>query len=270
MSLCYDKKNRRLVYIETSATSDFWDNHWKDSDLKKSILSGKNDFLVPLVTRIFLKPSKSIRILEGGCGKGQYVYALTTQGYDVYGIDYAMNTVDQVRSVMPELKVSLGDVRNLPFPTDHFDGYWSLGVIEHFFGGYDEIANEMSRVIKPGGYLFLTFPQMSPLRRCKASLGKYPDFEDTESNRSNFYQFALDSKLVIASLESKGFKTCFRKSLDGMGGLKREVKFPMLKKFYILLENNSSYWAKFTRIALDLILAPFSGHTILIVLKKRT
>lgn len=269
MSLAFDKKNSRLVYMETKATSEFWDKHWKDADLKKSILAGKNDFLVPVVTRLFLKPHKSVRVLEGGCGKGQYVYALSSLGYDAYGIDYAKNTIDQIQSVMPELKVSHGDVRNLPFPDSHFDGYWSLGVIEHFFDGYESIANEMSRVIKPGGYLFLTFPQMSPLRRMKARMGKYSTFEDSGSNRSKFYQFALDYRLVMNSLNNKGFKLSFRKTLDGMGGLKRELQSARFKKIFQLLEKSPSLWAKLLRITIDTLLAPFSGHTILMVLKKQ-
>lgn len=269
MPLAYDKKNSRLVYMETKATSEFWDKHWKDADLKKSILAGKNDLLVPVVTRFFLKPHKSVRVLEGGCGKGQYVYALSVRGYDAYGIDYAKNTVDQIRSILPELRVSYGDVRNLPFPDYHFDGYWSLGVIEHFFDGYESIANEMSRVIKPGGYLFLTFPQMSLLRRMKARLGKYSTFEDTESNRSNFYQFALDYRLVTADLKRKGFQLVFHKALDGMGGLKREINSSYFSTFFRSLERNKSLFIKIIRLFFDIIFAPFSGHTILLVLKKQ-
>lgn len=255
--------------METRATSEFWDKHWKDADLKKSILAGKNDFLVPLVTRFFLKPQKSVRVLEGGCGKGQYVYALSTRGYDAYGIDYAKATVDQIHSVLPELKVSYGDVRSLPFPADHFDGYWSLGVIEHFFEGYDSITHEMSRVIKPGGYLFLTFPQMSILRRIKAYLGKYPSFEETESNRLNFYQFALDYKLVMADLKKKGFQIVFHKALDGMGGLKREANSPRFSRFFRSLERSRSLSLKIVRLFLDIVFAPVSGHTILLVLRKQ-
>lgn len=268
MPLAYDRKHSRLVYMETKATSEFWDKHWKDVDLKKSILAGKNDFLVPVVTRFFLKPHQSTRVLEGGCGKGQYVYALSTRGYDTYGIDYAKNTVDQIRSVMPELKVSYGDVRKLPFPDNHFDGYWSLGVIEHFYEGYEDITNEMSRVIKPGGYLFLTFPQMSLLRRVKAHLNMYPKFEDTEINRSNFYQFALDYRLVVADLKKGGFQLVIHKALDGMGGLKRELHSPYFSTFFRSLERNKSLFVKIIRLFLDIIFAPCSGHTILLVLKK--
>ena len=47
----------------------------------------------------------------------------------------------------PQLDVSYGDVRALEFEDDSFDGYWSLGVIEHFPDGYEDIGQEMTRVI---------------------------------------------------------------------------------------------------------------------------
>jgi len=53
------------------------------------------------------------------------------------------------------------DVRKLNFPDHYFDGYWSLGVIEHFYKGYDEIIHKIYRVLHPGGFLFLTVPEMS-------------------------------------------------------------------------------------------------------------
>ena len=43
--------------------------------------------------------------------------------------------------------------------------------IEHFIDGYDAILSEMYRVIKEGGYLFLTVPSMSIIRKVKAALG---------------------------------------------------------------------------------------------------
>lgn len=47
------------------------------------------------------------------------------------------------------------DVRKLQFADGFFDGYWSLGVIEYFWEGYNEIVNEVKRVIKPGMFSVL-------------------------------------------------------------------------------------------------------------------
>jgi len=42
----------------------------------------------------------------------------------------------------------------LKFPNNFFDGYWTLGVIEHFWEGYNQIIEEAKRVIKPGDIYF--------------------------------------------------------------------------------------------------------------------
>ena len=94
-------------------------------------------------------------MLQGGCGLGDKVHSLDKVGFEAYGIDFAPNVVSMINENWPHLDVRQGDVRKLPFEDDFFDGYWSFGVIEHFFIGFDEILEEMARVIKPGGYLFL-------------------------------------------------------------------------------------------------------------------
>jgi SAM-dependent methyltransferase len=175
MEKYYDRENQRLVYINTAADAAYWDSHWS-----QFCSGGDVRNYVSVVNRHVLKCTRrhvapGSRILEGGCGRGQNVYTLHANGYDVYGVDFAPETVSRINNAIPELKVSLGDVRHLPFEEGFFDAYWSLGVIEHFYDGYDEVSREMRRVLRKGGYLFLTAPSMSRLRRLKAALGRYPD-----------------------------------------------------------------------------------------------
>jgi cyclopropane fatty-acyl-phospholipid synthase-like methyltransferase len=133
----FDKVNNRLVYISSEATNDYWDDHWENDKFEKMIKITSNKF-ISSNTKKYL--NKGSRILEGGCGRGQNVYLLQNQGYEVIGIDYAYKTVNKVNEVVPEIQVQLGDVRKLEFEANSFDGYWSLGVIEHFYNGYDDIA----------------------------------------------------------------------------------------------------------------------------------
>jgi len=49
-------------------------------------------------------------VLEGGCGRGDKVYALQTGGYEAYGLDYAQRTVEAIKRSVPELTVCLGDL----------------------------------------------------------------------------------------------------------------------------------------------------------------
>jgi SAM-dependent methyltransferase len=129
----YDRVNHRLVFYGATPGPSFWDAHWMKQNLPAFPKNARQSFVVR-ATRKYLPTGA--RVLEGGCGRGDNVYALQSIGYDAYGVDFAPATVAAIRDAMPELKISLGDVRHLEFPPGHFDGYWSLGVIEHFEEGY--------------------------------------------------------------------------------------------------------------------------------------
>ena len=103
------------------------------------------------ITARYLPPGS--RVLEGGCGRANKVKALADAGFAAVGVDYAAESVELARQVYPGLDIQVGDVRMLPFPDGAFDGYWSIGVIEHFWAGYDDILREARRVLKPGGVL---------------------------------------------------------------------------------------------------------------------
>ena len=135
-----------------------------------------------------------------------------------------------------------GDVRSLPFADNSFDGYWSLGVIEHFPEGYDKIASEMLRVLKPGAFLFLTFPSFNGLRKARAASGKYLEYTGKLKNNSNFYQFAFDPKIIIKNFSSIGFSFIEHRGLASLGGLAEESVFgtileKIIKKVHPRLES---------------------------------
>ncbi len=262
----FDKQNNRLVFIGNKATPDFWDNLWDNGEIRKAIEKGRSNRFVSDNTKQFIPAPPSRKILEGGCGTGQFVYSLSLAGYDAYGIDFAEKTVKKINEAMPDMKVSVGDVRNIPFPDSFFDGYWSLGVIEHFFDGYGPITREMTRVIKPGGYLFLTFPYMSPLRRLKAMLGSYPRFRDGQADIKDFYQFALDHRRTVQDIEKSGFVLVHRKSFDGIKGLKDEIGIikPMLQRVY----DGKSSVSRLVSGAISIVFSPVSSHSILLIFRK--
>lgn len=160
----YLPKLKCLAFIYEKATPDFWDKHWYSENIRQEILGCKNDGLfLPYVQKYI---SKGSRILEGGCGKGHIVNTLMCNGYNSTGIDFAKNTVSMLNKNIPELDIRLDDVRNLSFGNNTFDGYISVGVIEHFWEGYSSIINEMYRVIKSrGGYLFSVYVSLKKTKK---------------------------------------------------------------------------------------------------------
>lgn len=261
----YDSENHRLIFISNKSSPHYWDNHWNEDSnwgevaLKLKKLSGCN------FTEKFLKPNDGI-ILDGGCGSGRKVASLVNNGYLAIGVDYAQKTVANLKKYMPELDIILGDIKELPFSKNIFSGYWSLGVIEHFWDGYGNILSEMIRVTKSGGYIFITFPYMSPLRKFKATLGLYKEWSGESTER--FHQFALNHKKVIRDFEKNGLTLIKITPHDAMTGMKHEIPF-----LNHPLDKISKYTPHFKvagyfETILNLVMSKIASHCVLLVFKK--
>lgn len=260
----FDKEKNCLVFIEKKSTPEMWDSHWNKVDLEQAAKAVSDRSFVRRFSKKYLAVGS--KVIEGGCGKGQYVKALKRWGFIAYGVDYAAETVAQIINIFPDLNISTSDVRSLPFADNFFDGYWSLGVIEHFYEGFDLIASEMRRVIKDGGYLFVTFPYMSPLRRLKAWLGLYDMTIGNNHNQlENFYQFALDKKKVVTVFEELGFVLQEAYQFDGVKGMKDEIK--ILKGLLRYIYDSNVFVIKVLKKIIDLLTRKWSGHSILFILR---
>lgn len=262
MKIYADSSEERLICVDSGADAGYWDAQWSQKAVPDPQASGRE---FTRITGRYL-PAGS-RILEGGCGLGDKVAALKLAGFEPIGLDFAEATVARVKELMPDLKIISGDVRDLPFDNETFDGYWSLGVIEHFWGGYDQILNEAFRVIKPGGFLFLTFPSMSPLRLHRYRNHFYPELDNKMSEPKGFYQFMLNPKTVLNDLEQLGFHICQVKRRSVNKGINDDL--PRIKQ---LLHNMERQLPRLifraSRFSLQILLRIWCGHGTLIVAKK--
>lgn len=256
----FDSPNGRLVYTGSPADEAYWDGHWAEN-LSRKI--ARPDRFVVAITKKYLRPGS--KVVDAGCGLARTVYGLHSAGYEAYGVDYASATVNAINKAAPDLRVSLADVRDMRMFNDgFFDGVWSLGVIEHFYDGYDAIVLETKRLVRPGGYAFVTVPSMSPLRKLKARLGSYPKWDGT--NKENFYQFVLQPKKIIQDFEATGFRLVATQARGGYKGFKDEVDLlrPAMQSVY----NNRTFISRIFLQVIDRILTPFAFHTKLYVFQR--
>ncbi|MBD3230959.1 MAG: methyltransferase domain-containing protein [Candidatus Lokiarchaeota archaeon] len=270
MQKFFEITTKRIIFIGKDADSSFWDRKWSSNKyelIKSKVLNTTTNKFLLHYTRLFLKPCNGI-ILEGGCGKGSNVMTLIKNKYNCIGIDYAENTVKTLNKILPNLDIRLGDVRNLDFESNYFIGYWSLGVIEHYWNGYEKIANEMYRCLRENGYLFLTFPYMSPLRDIKVKLRLYKNIIASKKP-DNFYQFALNYKDVIKDFKNIGFYFIKKIPFDGIRGIRNEI--PFIKTFLDKIMNyqGKNILINILNILLSQFLAPIAGHSILLIFKKK-
>lgn len=100
---------------------------------------------------------RAARILEIGAGKGRMIRVLKRGG-----VEAEMHCIDLNAYVKQSSPYAvMGNAINLPYRSGSFDLSYSLGVIEHF----PETAlaiREHIRVVRPGGYILITTPHLSP------------------------------------------------------------------------------------------------------------
>ena len=215
MEIYRDKSGTRLVYVRDGVSPEVWSSIW-----------GANEDWINRITKKIVRNSRPFklvsrhtpaggRVLEGGCGMGQFVFNLELAGFSVTGVDYAKDVVDTLNQELPQLDVVVDDLRELnTIESSSYDTYYSGGVIEHFYDGYGELATQMERVLKPGGVLILTFPFMSRVRKvCADRYAVIPD-----ERVRDFFQFALDPDEVKRSFCEMGFIFVSDRARNGLKG----------------------------------------------------
>jgi len=251
MSVYWWPEGKKLIYTKEEAPADFWDRQWQTEDWKKRITKSRNSRYWSSILKKYL-PDKKARILEGGCGDGHLMDAMNYWGYQAVGSDFTRKA----------------DVRTLNYKKGHFDGYWSLRVIEHLWEGYGGIINEMRQVLKVGGYGFVIFPCISRLDRVKiffSGYRKYTGFDKPD----HFYQFALDAKIVKKNFKYAGFKCMRSRRRNGWDGLKRlwPAIEPVHRVLFRLSKKNRL--VKLLTLGTGVLMAPLCGHDALLVLRKK-
>jgi 2-polyprenyl-3-methyl-5-hydroxy-6-metoxy-1,4-benzoquinol methylase len=96
-------------------------------------------------------------ILDWGCGLGQVSDMLVAAGLNVSSFDYRPDAPDAVVALerYPDVRAHLStDPRTLPYDDASFHAVLSCGVLEHVRDP-DASLDELSRVLKPGGTLYV-------------------------------------------------------------------------------------------------------------------
>jgi SAM-dependent methyltransferase len=151
-----------LPKSQAGSSSEFWEDNWKSYDRSSLASLERWDPLVPHYLR---GTAPNERVLEGGCGLGQYVVLLREHQRAAIGLDFALSTLGRIRAAFGDARLAGGNVAALPFRDASFATYISQGVVEHFESGPEAGLAEAYRVLQPGGLLLISVPDLSPLRR---------------------------------------------------------------------------------------------------------
>jgi len=144
-------------------------------------------------------------VLDLGCLDGMIGELFLKQGNRVSGIDASRVAVEKaqkrgISAVCSDLNLSF------PFDTASFDVVFAGEVIEHV-GDIDHFMTEILRVLRPGGALIVTTPNLASLgRRLMLLLNRNPYIENSPSDPASVghVRYFIRSTLE-AYLKKQGF-----------------------------------------------------------------
>jgi len=108
-----------------------------------------------------IQPLQGLKVLDAGSGNGGIGIAFAKRGAAVEGVDVEEELVAIARAAASacgsNAKFTWYEGSTLPFSDKLFDAALSVSVIEHVDSPVRYLT-EILRVLKPGGYLYLAFP----------------------------------------------------------------------------------------------------------------
>jgi SAM-dependent methyltransferase len=141
-----------------------------------------NDYPMKLCSYLFnlFELKKGMKLLEPGCGRGDFLNNFKKLDLDVEGVDISSESLNFDN----DLKIKLCDIEKekLPFSNDTFDVVFSKSFIEHL-SKPEKYLEEAFRVLNPGGILLTLVPDWE---------SNYKKYFDDFTHKSPFTKIALE------------------------------------------------------------------------------
>ena len=137
------------TFVELPSAYD----RWRRSRLGQITDALEQDLLLGLIG-----PMAGLRVLDVGCGDGQWAITLAKAGARVYAIDTDSRMLDAARrrfeAEAVEVHLDESDAKSLPFESESFDIVTAVTVL-CFTREPERALAEMARVLKPDGRLVI-------------------------------------------------------------------------------------------------------------------
>lgn len=200
-----------------------WNEFWstKYSTINFEMQYNLNSHQGKLTFDLLKEYRKGNKILEAGCGLGNWVFMFDKMGFKSFGIDLSSSSLKTAKEYSKKNNLNshflLADVRKIPIKDNYFDLVVSYGVIEHFVNSKDAVK-EFYRLLKPGGACLITTPNPFSFHRL---IGRHL-LNITKSHKLGYvgYEKAFTPQGLAQLLKETGFtKIKFGILSEGMGTL---------------------------------------------------
>lgn len=151
---------RDRAVISHDENVDYFLNEYKSSSISlysSAFNYGRKKLNEDLYAFIGNTVPKNGKILDIGCGTGEYLRVLNQKGYQCAGIEPAPAMREQAKKINPNVTVLDATIDALPFENNSFDFVMAVEVLRYLHPrdiekGYREIF----RVLKPGGTFYVS------------------------------------------------------------------------------------------------------------------
>ena len=206
----------KMYHPKEQVTSlDTHGQSWRGETVQENIDLCPYQFIEPVFRQYLPRNGK---ILESGCGIGRWVFYLRDLGYDIIGIDLAVDALRIAKERDPAAPIYPEDILHTSYPAGSFDAVISLGVVEHFEEGPQMAFQETRRLLKNGGLFLVTVPVQNVSRTLFANLMKelkrrYKQlkgveyvFEEYRYTRREFESLLGEANFEILAVSPDDFK----------------------------------------------------------------
>lgn len=209
---------------------------------------------------------KSGNILDVGAGRGEFLhYAKKTGRWQCLGTETSRYVVDFAKKEFG-IDLSLGQLEDVRYPDTYFDAVSLWHVLEHL-PHPSRAIKEVSRILKPGGYLFIAVPNDS-------WLGRRHFFKNAVKKAINhlLLKRKLKLKKMYPEIEKEGNKHLFYFTPRTLTALLKKYDF-IVQKRSIDYEYGTSEPKLEKKYRSDLLFCRLAGinlsNTILVAAQKR-
>ncbi|HEY6562611.1 MAG TPA: class I SAM-dependent methyltransferase [Polyangiaceae bacterium] len=139
------------VFDVSDGPANYLDVHYREADKPYGQYPG---LLTAYLSERFLGAARGARLLDLGCGRGEFLHGFARAGFAVTGVDRSRPT--QPRFSEPVL-VADYEQQNLPFASGEMQVVFNKSVLEHLHD-VSRVLRECHRVLAPGGVLISLVP----------------------------------------------------------------------------------------------------------------
>lgn len=155
------------------------------------------------------------RVLDVGCGEGQFTRTLVDAGARVVGVDIAEAALARTREAVPEAELHRWPQDGpLPLADASFDVVWAGEVLEHVADTAGWLS-ELRRVLRAAGRLLISTPSHGRPRNVLIALLAFERHADPLGEHLRFYT----RRSLRATLEALGFAEVRVVGIGGPPGL---------------------------------------------------